>query len=67
MLYLHWVKLLSLTLPNQIVNSLKNQNKGVSDPLIEKKEQKKNKQNGKTPKNKGKKDTNMLDNQWKLV
>tara|TARA_B100001564_G_scaffold298056_1_gene264037 strand:+ start:866 stop:1015 length:150 start_codon:yes stop_codon:yes gene_type:complete len=49
------------------VNSPKNQNKGVSDPLIEKKEQKKNKQNGKTPKNKGKKDTNMLDNQWKLV
>ena len=67
MLYLHWVKLLSLPLPNQIVNSPKNQNKGVSDPLIEKKEQKKNKKSEKTPKNKGKKDTNMLDNQWKLV
>ena len=49
------------------MNSPKNQNKGVSDPLIEKKEQKKNKENGKSAENKGKKVANVLDFQWKLV
>ena len=67
MLYLHWVKLLSLPLPNQIVNSHKDQNMGVSDPHIETKEQMKNKENEKPPKNKGKKVANVLDFQWKLV
>tara|TARA_R110002050_G_scaffold277238_1_gene422842 strand:+ start:395 stop:544 length:150 start_codon:yes stop_codon:yes gene_type:complete len=49
------------------VNSHKDQNMGVSDPHIETKEQMKNKENGKTPKNKGKKVANVLDFQWKLV
>jgi len=49
------------------VSSPKNQNKGVSDPLIEKKEQKKNKKDGKSTENKGKKVPNVLDNQWKIV
>jgi len=40
---------------------------GVFDPHIETKEQMKNKENEKTPKNKGKKVANVLDFQWKLV
>jgi len=49
------------------VNSHKDQNMGVFDPHIETKEQMKNKENEKTPKNKGKKVANVLDFQWKLV
>ena len=45
----------------------KNQNMGVFDPHIQKKEQKKNKENGKSAENKGKKMHNVLDYQWKLV
>tara|TARA_Y100000817_G_C16652202_1_gene453374 strand:+ start:469 stop:633 length:165 start_codon:yes stop_codon:yes gene_type:complete len=45
----------------------KNQNMGVFDPHIQKKEQKKNKENGKSAENKGKKMDNVLDYQWKLV
>ena len=45
----------------------KNQNMGVFDPHIQRKEQKKNKENGKSAENKGKKMDNVLDYQWKLV
>ena len=39
----------------------KNQNMGVFDPHIQKKEQKKNKENGKSAENKGKKMVYVLD------
>jgi hypothetical protein len=49
------------------VSNQKNQNMGVFDPHIQEIEQNKNKENGKSAENKGKKMDNVLDYQWKLV
>jgi len=53
--------LLSLPLPNLIVSNQKNQNMGVFCPHIQEIEQNKNKENGKSAENKGKKMVNVLD------
>jgi len=53
--------LLSLPLPNRIVSNQKNQNMGVFCPHIQEIEQNKNKENGKSAENKGKKMVNVLD------